>query len=299
MKLLNWYDLVHCYYKRILFLSVPNVCNAKCPFCFLKPSYAKGATLSDSVLGRTSDFVDVAKSVGFNEFRITGGEPLVFDNLSELLSIFKEQQISYTLLTNGLVLHKYLEFFECNIPKKITVSYHSKKYNSDIFGIEYNTDLLDKNIRILCERKIDLTVSILFLEQNQEDVLTHALHLKSLGVKSIKLIYPNYKKIKMNLKSAFTETIELVTAISGIDVRYSELGTCTCAMVNRGFLSFSPSQNKLYSCCNAISDKNFISDLNSHDSLTTALWNFYNAAQVLKGFPCESHVDFCPIALNN
>jgi molybdenum cofactor biosynthesis enzyme MoaA len=299
MEILNLHNLICNYYKQIFFLFVPNVCNSKCSFCYVEPRFSKYAVLSDSILSRTDEFVNVAKNIGFNEFRITGGEPLLFENISELFSIFKKNEVSYTLLTNGMNIQKHFELFESNRLKNITISYHSKIYHNNIFGVEYNTDLLDENIHKLCERRINLTVSILFLEKNKNEIISHVLHLKSLGVKSIKLIYPNNGKIKMSLKSEFIETAKCVNSITGMDVRYSELKTSMCSMVSRGFLSFHLSQNKIYGCCNSISNENFISSINSFDSLATTLWNFYNMAQELNEFPCESHVEFCPIALNN
>jgi len=297
--MLNLHNLIYSYYKQIFFLFVPNVCNSKCSFCYLEPKFSKYATLSNSILNRTDEFVNATKNIGFNEFRITGGEPLLFENISELFSIFKKNDVSYTLLTNGMNIQKHFELFESNIPKNITISYHSKTHHNNIFGVDYNTDLLDENIRELCKRKINLTISVLFLEKNKNEILSHILHLKSLGVKSIKLIYPNYEKIKMSLRNEFIETIKKINSIAEMNIRHSELKDSVCGMTSRGFLSFSLSQNKIYGCCNSISNKNFINSIDSFDNLTTILWNFYNAAQALNEFPCKSNVDFCPIALNN
>lgn len=295
----NFHDLVYHYYRRVFFIFVPGICNAKCSYCYIKPEYSNHAILNDPMIGRMEEFVNKAKHLGFDEFRITGGEPLLFENISDLLTIFKNNNVSYTLLSNGMDIHKHLELFENNRPKKITISYHSKEYHNSIFGVPYKTDLLDENIRFLCEKKIDLTVSILLLENNQSGIPHHVLHLKSLGVNSIKLIYPNNEKTKMNLKNEFVRTVDLLASIPGINVRYSDLNSRTCSMVGRGFLSFSASQNKVYACCNSILNENFTSDIDPLNNLTDTLWNFYNAAQVLKGFPCENHVDFCPIALND
>jgi len=102
----------------------------------------------------------------------------------------------------------------------------------------------------------------------------------------------------MNLKKEFIEAVEKVTSIEELDIRYSELNTNMCSMVNRGFLSFHLDQNKFYACCNSIFNEKFISSINSFDSLVTAIWNFYNATQVLNEFPCGNSVEFCPIALN-
>jgi len=298
MNIFNLHDLVYRYYKRMFFLFVPNICNSNCSFCYIKPQKSKCAVLSDSVLRKANEFVSSAKNIGFNEFRITGGEPLVFENISELFSICKKKNVFYTLITNGMDIQNQFNLFENNSPKKITISYHSKVNHNTIFGVDYDTDLLDENIRELCKRKINLAISITILEDNKSEILSHILHLKSLGVKSVKLIYPNDKEIKMRLKNEFIKTVESINLIRGIDVRYSDLKSQTCNMVNRGFLSFPLDQNKVYDCCYSMSNEKFISNVNSLEDFKAAIWSFYKEAQMLNEFPCKRYVEFCPIALN-
>jgi len=294
----NIEDLINIYYKNILFLSVPNICNSKCYYCYLKPDFFQKAVLSNTILDRINKIVYIAKDIGFNEFRITGGEPLIYENVSELLSIFNEKSISYTLLTNGMNIKNNIELFKENRPKKITISYHSKKYHNSIFGVKFDTNILDDNIRELCKMNINITISIIMLERNKYDIIPHVYYLRSLGVKSIKLIYPNYKEIKMSLSDKFIEIINEINSITGIDVRYSELNLNICSMINRGFLSFSLSKNILYGCCNTITNKIFVNSIISYDNITKILWEFYNAAQAIIDFPCENYVRFCPIVLN-
>lgn len=295
----NLEDLVDRYYKRIFFLFVPNVCNAKCPFCYVKPCFSENAILSNLVLNKTKEFVNSAKKIGFNEFRITGGEPLVYENISELLYIFKNYDISYTLITNGMNIKNHIELFNSNKPKKITISYHSKLNHNNIFGVEYNTEMLDESIRELCKRKINIAITIIVFEGNRKEILSHVLFLKSLGVKSFKIIYPNDKKIKMSLRNEFVKIIKSLETISGIEIRHSELNSPVCNMISRGFLSYLLDRNNIYDCCYAMSNEHFIGKINSVDSLEAIIWKFYNTAQMLNTFPCESYVDFCPIALNN
>jgi len=297
-KIENLTDLIKNYYRSIIYLMVPNVCNSKCFYCYIKPKFSQQSVLSKNILRRASKIILAAKSIGFNEFRITGGEPLIFNNISELLSIFKDNKIPYTLFTNGVNIGKYLDFFESNKPKKITISYHSKIYHNAIFGIKYNTDLLDNYIYKLCKMDINLTISILLLEKNKSDIVSHILYLKSLGVKSIKFIYPNQKEIKMGLKETFIDLTNQIMSIKGVELRHSELNTNICDMINRGFLSFPLNKSQIYGCCNSIINKMYISDINNLNDLIKALWNFYKIAQAQKEFPCESYVEFCPIALN-
>jgi len=299
MEISNSFELVHNYYKRIFFLFVPNICNARCPFCYVEPTFSNQAILSNSLLNKTNSFVKSCKDIGFNEFRITGGEPLLFQNISELISIFQQNDVSYTLLTNGINLEKHFSSLTEYKPKKITISYHSRKYYEEIFGVKFNTDILDKNIKMICENKIDLTISILLLPENIHEIYTHINHLIGLGVKSIKLIYPNNESVKSKLLIEFNDTIKEINRIEGIEFRYSDLRRKTCNLLERGFLSLPLNQEKIFGCCNSVSNNEFISKFNSNILLTDILWDFYKSSRELTYFPCESHVDFCPIALNN
>jgi len=89
----------------ILILNVHSRCNCRCVMCDIW----KRET-SDQV--RTQDLErhrGSLKNLGVRQVVLTGGEPLLHNDLAALCNFFREQNIHLTLLTTGLLLHKRAE----------------------------------------------------------------------------------------------------------------------------------------------------------------------------------------------
>ena len=265
----------------------------------MKPKYSKSATLSDVILAQTERFIRVTRNIGFNEYRITGGEPFLYENISDLLSLLRKDGIHYNLLTNGINIRKNTNLFIKYPPNKVIISYHSKMLYAAMHGIEHNTGLMDDCIRDLCAMGVDLTISVLFMRMNVSDVRSHILHLRALGVKSVKIIYPNIGTIKMSLMTEFNSIINWAISMSGMNIRFSDSSVSRCFLTTRGFLSYLSSRNLLLGCCNSPINRKFIANIDLLENLPEILWKFYNEGSLINEYPCISHVTFCPIALSN
>lgn len=81
-------------------------CNNNCAFCSDTFQYQNDSSLEDTkkMLDRVSDF--------FDEIEITGGEPLLYPNIKEVLRYIKEKGIKTTLSTNGIDLTRQEEVLE-------------------------------------------------------------------------------------------------------------------------------------------------------------------------------------------
>src|SRR2546423_11292623 len=97
------------YCQESFFCFVPNVCNAKCNFCYVSPAVLGSAHLADGVLRRATKLFEAMSAVGFREVRFTGGEPLLFDNFDCLAEFAVASGLKYTVLTNGIALKSYVE----------------------------------------------------------------------------------------------------------------------------------------------------------------------------------------------
>jgi MoaA/NifB/PqqE/SkfB family radical SAM enzyme len=86
----------------ILILNVHNRCNCRCVMCDIwKRETSDQFRAQDLERHRVS-----LEHLGVRQVVLTGGEPLLHNDLATLCNFFREQNIRLTLLTTGLLLHK-------------------------------------------------------------------------------------------------------------------------------------------------------------------------------------------------
>ena len=87
-------------------LNPTNMCNLKCPFCWLRdfPDLKYDDEVSG---GRYEELIKEAKKLGIKEIQITGGgEPLMRKDLLNIMKTIKEHGIVGKLTTNGTLFNK-------------------------------------------------------------------------------------------------------------------------------------------------------------------------------------------------
>jgi len=89
----------------ILLLNAHSRCNCRCVMCDIwKRESNEQMSAQDLERHRAS-----LKNLGVRQIVLTGGEPLLHNDLSALCNFFRDRQIHLTLLTTGLLLHKRAE----------------------------------------------------------------------------------------------------------------------------------------------------------------------------------------------
>jgi Fe-coproporphyrin III synthase len=89
----------------ILILNAHSRCNCRCVMCDIwKRETNEQIRAQDLERHRFS-----LKNLGVRQVVLTGGEPLLHNDLSALCNFFRDRQVHLTLLTTGLLLHKRAE----------------------------------------------------------------------------------------------------------------------------------------------------------------------------------------------
>ena len=293
-------SLVEKYYRHILFLFLPNLCNADCYFCYVKPALSTSARIQSETLSTLSAFLEMAHKVGFRQIRLTGGEPLVFENLREVTSIVAGLGMEYTLLTNGIDLEKHLPHILTQKPLKITLSVHSILNQNKIFGVATEPEKLLRNILRLTESNIHVTATLLLLPENEDEIISVIDILAIRGVQSFKIVYPNFKKTPVTQLQKFKNTIITLEAAryKNLDIRYTDLGQKQCLLVDRGFLSLTLPNFRLHPCCTLVnSSGGYRLHSQNFSSFPDILFKIHDNFTAVKKYPCESHIPACPISL--
>lgn len=84
---------------------VTHRCNANCAYCF---GHFPTSTLSDMEVPRFVALVDELRAAGCLQVALEGGDPLVRDDLGELLRVIRSRGLLSRVTTNGVALHRHL-----------------------------------------------------------------------------------------------------------------------------------------------------------------------------------------------
>ena len=116
---------------RDLRISVTDRCNFRCPYCMPKEVFGAGHVfLRDPQLMSRDEITRIAgafRILGVEKVRLTGGEPLLRPDLSELVATLKQQvgipQVALT--TNGWLLEKFAKALQSAGLDRVNVSVDS------------------------------------------------------------------------------------------------------------------------------------------------------------------------------
>lgn len=89
-----------------VYLILTSKCNLKCPFCFYVQDPLRVATGTLN-LQRLTKLIEEAKDLDFNEVSFTGGEPLLYPGLCQLIKLSQSLGLKTDLATNGSLLNQH------------------------------------------------------------------------------------------------------------------------------------------------------------------------------------------------
>jgi SynChlorMet cassette radical SAM/SPASM protein ScmF len=87
-----------------LYLYLTAGCNLACRHCWLSPKLqTKDQSYPMLPLVLLTPILNEAKALGLNRVKLTGGEPLMHPQIHEILEIIRENDLSLTIETNGIL----------------------------------------------------------------------------------------------------------------------------------------------------------------------------------------------------
>ena len=300
------------HFNFVAFLFVPNVCNARCEFCYVAPRFSESARFPRAMLEKISVLAEGLSAWGFREVRLTGGEPLVFDNIAEAVSRITSAGLRYRLLTNGINLPSFADTALSCPPCHITISVHDIRDQEQTFGVAVDSDSILRSIsRLAPHVPIECTIVV---ERCDWSAVDNTLgRLAAAGVAGAKLILANVPGSRSR-RAAFDDLAALAHAkySSAYKVlRSSRTDAHSCRLTEKGFLSIDLPSMQAYACCVQPGEAPEVTgdcglpmrtvaggrgDISlGYDPLV--IIELAAAARAVNGFPCTAHYGACPIAL--
>lgn len=289
--------IVEDYYKSILFLNVPNKCNNSCYYCYANPDFSNSSFIPYVTLESVKGLLAIVKELGFNELRISGGEPLIYSNIYDLISNAINLGFEYSIITNGMLLETHMRILTSTKPKKVSVSYNSYDNWHIIPGSRVDNGLLDYCITRLIAFDVSTSINIVVLKENLAYILSIITRLYGFGIREFKLIFPNSSLSGISERDYSIILYDLSCECIDANVRVSDLSYKHCMLKERGFVHINLPKMQFSNCCLNTNKHNSIklSEGSSIDNVKATMLNMYNTAH--KEFACSTKLAFCPIAL--
>lgn len=173
-------------------LNVGTRCNNKCNFCYHLDRLNEPFEDFDKLVSQ----LKIYRKKGINRLHITGGEPTLYKNLTDI--VIKSKQLGFInigIITNGLLLKKKSYVIECKNAgiDEFIISLHG--HNAEIHDEHTQTkgsfDSIIKGIENLKELKIPLKINFVITRNNYKYLKNFAELMIELKPVEVALLYFN------------------------------------------------------------------------------------------------------------
>lgn len=192
-------------------ISVTQRCNFRCQYCM--PEKPFEWTPKEKLLSYEEmfEFIKVSIDNGINKIRITGGEPLVRDDLHKLISMISEYKndIDLALTTNGYLLKNQIKKLKEAGLNRVNISIDS--LDQQTFHYLTKKDVLEKVKEGIDEAvKLDVFVkfnAVIVKDINDQEVLSLYEYSKSRGIQIRYIEYMENENASSFLKTVSSKDI--------------------------------------------------------------------------------------------
>ena len=172
-----------------LFLYLTDNCNLSCSHCWISPSYSKNKQAGISV-DRLKKAISEAKALGLATVKLTGGEPLLYKELSALLTFLANEKLTVYIETNGTLIDQaVLETFkDCRVQQiSVSLDAASEQIHDDIRGIKGGFADAVRGLQLLASSGLNFQIIMTLQHKNRLEIPGMILLSEKLGARSLKI----------------------------------------------------------------------------------------------------------------
>jgi pyruvate formate lyase activating enzyme len=205
-------------------------CNFRCPFCY-NPQLITGDTKSIPIQN-ILDFLETRKGK-LEAVSITGGEPLLHEDIEPLITSIKEKGYLVKIDTNGSYPDRLNHLLQKNLLDYVSMDIKtSKEHYDQVAGTSVDIDSIDTSIRLIQERapNYEFKTTVIPLYHTKDEIIKIAEWLegsKRYFLQQFKtdtaLLSPDLINVKPYSKEILQDFCKAITsffkecAIRGID----------------------------------------------------------------------------------
>jgi len=145
-------------------IEITNYCNKKCAYCFFKDLLSdKKEELS---LSELNTILDYCEKENFYSVALQGGEPTTHTQIDKILNILTSRKFRFIIFTNGIFDTRLLKNKDFAKAQYYLVNYN----HPDTYDNIKEWDLVDKNIKQMIDKKMDVDLGYNLYEKNPDYV---------------------------------------------------------------------------------------------------------------------------------
>src|SRR5574337_151190 len=159
--LIDKFHRVHNYLR----ISLTNNCNLRCFYCMPDEDYEFTPSSQLMQANEIETLVKIYVSLGINKIRLTGGEPLVRKDFTEIIRLISQLPVSLTLTTNGTRLNEFLPDIKQAGIKSLNISLDTLK--AEKFQLMTRRDSFEKvwnNIHAAIDEGIHVKLNVVVMK---------------------------------------------------------------------------------------------------------------------------------------
>lgn len=183
-------------------IDITNSCNLLCKHCcfFGEGKHQIKYELDFGILIRV---INEALELGLCKLKISGGEPFTYSKIAEILNFVADKNIHTKIVTNGLLLHKYIDNLQ-NDRLAFIISLDGFKQSHDYLRGSGTFDKALNNIKLAIQNGFDVEVNTVVYDKNINELKDFSNFIKDIGASrlNVQVIRPfgvAKEKLKDNL----------------------------------------------------------------------------------------------------
>lgn len=230
-------------------------CNYNCKYCFAEGEVDKNKRILD--LDEIKKILLVSKEFGITNIKLTGGEPLLYPQIEELLKYIREIQIPYVDLTTNIscLNSKNIDMLNKYNVNALTLSLNTLNKEKFIYLSEFRDyDKMMENLNTVVEKfngklRVNCIIFDEMYKEEDYDEIVEFCKKRNLGLRLVEPSKVEGLKITYE-KEKFQEYIEKVKEISN-KIVFSDCESVEYIFLGNWYLTVMHSlcDNKLCDSC--------------------------------------------------
>lgn len=173
-----------------LYIYITDRCNERCRHCWITPKYLEGRLEPNIPIEAFIGFIERARPLELSYVKLTGGEPLLREDIGDLLLYLAENELSIGIETNGTLIteEKAILLKKLDVHISISLDAADPQVHDHLRGVSGAHEGALRGIRLLKEQGIRSLHTIMALYRDNLDQLEPTLTLnQELGIESVKI----------------------------------------------------------------------------------------------------------------